>query len=154
MERPADYKYTKTHEWIKVDGDIGTAGLTDYAVEHLSDLVYVELPPVSTAVKQNEAFGEIESVKAVVDLNSPVSGEVTEINEDLPDQLELLSDDTYGAGWRIKIKIENAGELDNLMDLELLAPSKPLPSSVLSRNLHSTDNNRGRTKQLSSHLTL
>lgn len=118
MERPADYKYTKTHEWVKVEGDTGIAGLTDYAVEHLSDLVYIELPPVGTAVKQNEAFGEIESVKAVVDLNSPVSGEVAEINEGLPDQLELLSDDTYGAGWMIKIKIGDAGELDNLMGIE------------------------------------
>jgi glycine cleavage system H protein len=118
VERPAGAKYTKTHEWVKVEGDTGIIGLSDYAVEHLSDLVYVELPPVGTAVKQNEAFGEIESVKAVVDLNSPVSGEVTEINEGLPDQLELLSDDTYGAGWMIKIKISDAGELDNLMDIE------------------------------------
>ena len=74
MDRPADAKYTKTHEWVKVEGDIGLVGLTDYAVEHLSDLVYVELPPVGTQTKQNESFGEIESVKAVIDLNSPVSG--------------------------------------------------------------------------------
>jgi len=118
MERPADAKYTKTHEWVRVEGDIGSVGLTDYAVEHLSDLVYVELPPVGTQTKQNEAFGEIESVKAVVDLNSPVSGEITEINEGLPDQLELLSDDTYGAGWMIKVKISDAAELDSLMNLE------------------------------------
>ena len=108
MERPAEAKYAKTHEWVKVEGDIGMVGLTDYAVEHLSDLVYVELPPVGTAVTQKEAFGEIESVKAVVDLNSPVSGEIVEINEGLPDSLELLSDDTYGAGWMIKVKMSNA----------------------------------------------
>jgi glycine cleavage system H protein len=116
MDRPADARYTKTHEWVKAEGDIGICGLTDYAVEHLSDLVYVELPPVGTQVAQNEAFGEIESVKAVVDLNSPVTGEVVEINEGLPDQLELLSDETYGAGWMIKVKMESAGELGNLMD--------------------------------------
>ena len=118
MERPAEAKYAKTHEWVKVEGDIGMVGLTDYAVEHLSDLVYVELPPVGTAVTQKEAFGEIESVKAVVDLNSPVSGEIVEINEGLPDSLELLSDDTYGAGWMIKVKMSNAGEIENLMGLE------------------------------------
>lgn len=118
MDRPADAKYTKTHEWVKVEGDIATAGITDYAVEHLSDLVYVELPPVGTQVKHNEAFGEIESVKAVIDLNSPVTGEITEINESLPDQLELLSDDTYSAGWMIKIKMSSADELENLMDLD------------------------------------
>jgi len=118
MERPADAKYTKTHEWVKVEGDIATAGITDYAVEHLSDLVYVELPPVGTQVTQNEAFGEIESVKAVIDLNSPVSGEITEINESLPDQLELLSDDTYSAGWMIKVKMSSADELESLMDLD------------------------------------
>ena len=117
MDRPADAKYTKTHEWVKVEGDIGVVGLTDYAVEHLSDLVYVELPPVGTQTTQNEAFGEIESVKAVVDLNSPISGEITEINEGLPDQLELLSDDTFGAGWMIKVKMSDAAELETLMDL-------------------------------------
>jgi len=118
MERPADYRYTKTHEWVKVEGDIGVCGLSDYAVEHLSDLVYVELPPVGTQTSQSEPFGEIESVKAVVDLNAPVSGEVLEINETLPDQLELLSDDTYNAGWMIKVKMSDAGEVEKLMDLE------------------------------------
>lgn len=118
MDRPADAKYTKAHEWVKVEGDVATAGISDYAVEHLSDLVYVELPPLGTLVKQGEAFGEIESVKAVVDLNAPVTGEVVEINESLPDQLELLSDATYTDGWMIKVKMTDAGELDNLLDLE------------------------------------
>ena len=118
MERPADAKYTKTHEWVVVEGDIGVVGITDYAVEHLSDLVYVELPPVGTQAVQGEAFGEIESVKAVIDLNAPVSGEVVEINESLPDQLELLSEETYGAGWMIKIKMSDESQLGNLMDLE------------------------------------
>lgn len=117
MERPADAKYTKTHEWVRVEGEIATVGISDYAVEHLSDLVYVELPPVGTQVKQNEAFGEIESVKAVIDLSAPVSGEVIEINETLPDQLELLSEDTYGPGWMIKVKMSDSGELENLIAL-------------------------------------
>jgi len=118
MDRPTEAKYTKSHEWVKVEGDLGIVGLSDYAVEHLSDLVYVELPAVGTQATQGEAFGEIESVKAVVDLNAPVSGEIVEINETLPDQLELLSDDTFGAGWMAKVKMSDAGELDNLMDLD------------------------------------
>ena len=116
--RPKELKYTKTHEWARVEGDLVWAGLTDYAVEHLSDLVFVELPSVGTAVKQAEAFGEIESVKAVVDLNSPVSGEVMEVNTTLPDNLQTLSEDCYGAGWMIKIKMSNPEELANLMGLE------------------------------------
>ncbi len=118
MDRPADAKYTKTHEWVVVKGDLGIVGITDYAVEHLSDLVYVELPPVGTQVAQGEAFGEIESVKAVIDLSAPVSGEVIEINESLPDQLEVLSDDTYGGGWMIKVKLSGTGDIETLMDLE------------------------------------
>jgi glycine cleavage system H protein len=116
--RPAELKYTKTHEWARVEGDVVWAGITDYAVEHLSDLVYVELPSVGAVVKQAEAFGEIESVKAVIDLNSPVSGEVIEMNSTLPDNLETLSQDCYGAGWMIKIKMSNPKELTNLMNLE------------------------------------
>lgn len=116
--RPAQLKYTKTHEWARVEGNVVWAGLTDYAVEHLSDLVYVELPSVGTVVKQGEAFGEIESVKAVIDLNSPASGEVIEVNVTLPDNLETLSQDCYGAGWMIKIKMSNPEELTNLMNLQ------------------------------------
>jgi len=118
VERPKNALYTKTHEWVIVEGEIGTVGITDYAVEHLSDLVFIDLPTVGSIVKQNEAFGEIESVKAVASLNSPVSGEVIEVNESLPEQLELLSEDTYGAGWMIKVKLSDTSELDSLMDLE------------------------------------
>ena len=118
VERPKNALYTKTHEWVIVEGEIGTVGITDYAVEHLSDLVFIDLPTVGSVVKQNEAFGEIESVKAVASLNSPVSGEVIEVNESLPEQLELLSEDTYGAGWMIKVKLSDTSELDSLMDLE------------------------------------
>jgi len=118
VERPKNALYTKTHEWVIVEGEIGTVGITDYAVEHLSDLVFIDLPTVGSVVKQNEAFGEIESVKAVASLNSPVSGEVVEVNESLPEQLELLSEDTYGEGWMIKVKLSDTSELDSLMDLE------------------------------------
>jgi glycine cleavage system H protein len=118
MKRPADVRYTATHEWARMEGDMAVVGITDYAVEHLSDLVYIELPPAGTQVARDEAFGEIESVKAVVDLNSPVSGEVVEINESLPDQLELLSEDTYGAGWMMKVKVSDESEFARLMDVE------------------------------------
>jgi len=117
-ERPANARYTKTHEWVVVEGDIATVGITDYAVEHLSDLTFIDLPQVGAVVKQFEPFGEIESVKAVEDLTAPVSGEVVEVNETLREQLELLSQDPYNAGWMIKVKIADPAELDKLMDLE------------------------------------
>jgi len=117
-ERPADARYTKTHEWVVVEGDVATVGITDYAVEHLSDLTFIDLPQVGTVVKQFEPFGEIESVKAVEDINAPVSGEVIEVNDALRDQLELLSQDPYGAGWLIKVKIADPAELDKLMSLD------------------------------------
>jgi len=117
-DRPANARYTKTHEWVVVEGDVGTVGITDYAVEHLSDLTFIDLPQVGTVVKQFEPFGEIESVKAVEDLNAPVSGEVIEVNDALRDQLELLSQDPYGAGWLIKVKIADPAELDKLMTLD------------------------------------
>lgn len=117
-ERPADARYTKTHEWVVVEGDVATVGITDYAVEHLSDLTFIDLPQVGTVVKQFEPFGEIESVKAVEDINAPVSGEVIEVNDALRDQLELLSQDPYGAGWLIKVRITDPAELDKLMSLD------------------------------------
>lgn len=117
-KRPSNARYTKTHEWAILEGDVATVGITDYAVEHLSDLTFIDLPQVGTVVKQFEPFGEIESVKAVEDLNSPVSGEVIEVNEELREQLELLSQDPYEAGWMIKVKIADPAELDKLMDLE------------------------------------
>ena len=117
-ERPTNARYTKTHEWVIVEGDVATVGITDYAVEHLSDLTFIDLPQVGTVVKQFEPFGEIESVKAVEDINAPVSGEVIEVNDALRDQLELLSQDPYGAGWMIKVKIADPAELDKLMNLD------------------------------------
>ena len=113
---PKDLKYTKTHEWIKVEKDVGTIGITDFATKQLTDLVYIELPSVGEKLTQSSPFGVIESVKAVFDLNSPVSGEVIEVHEELSQQIDLISKDPYGRGWMIKVKVENPDELNSLMD--------------------------------------
>jgi len=115
---PEDLKYTETHEWIRADKDIGTVGITDFAVKELTDIVYVELPSVGGKVVKGSSFGTIESVKAVSDLNSPVSGQVLEINEELSRKPEIITQDPYTKGWMIKVKIEDLAELDNLMDAE------------------------------------
>lgn len=112
--RPTDRKYLKSHEWSKTEGDFATVGISDFAVSHLSDLVFLDLPRVGSTVTAGEPFGEIESVKAVSDIYSPVSGEVVEINELLPDNLESLNDDAYEAGWMIKVKL--TGESSELME--------------------------------------
>ena len=111
-----DLKYAESHEWVRVDGDTATVGISDFAVKELTDLVYMELPAVGAAVKKGEGFGQVESVKAVSDLYAPVSGEVVEVNEELPDDLGRLSDDPYGSGWVAKIKMAEPAELDQLMD--------------------------------------
>lgn len=112
--RPTDRKYLKSHEWALEKGDTVTVGITDHAVSHLSDLVFLDLPAAGTEVRADETFGEIESVKTVSDLYSPVSGEVVEVNEELPDNLEQLNDDPFGAGWMIVVK--STGLSENLMD--------------------------------------
>lgn len=112
---PENLKYTKTHEWARVEGGVVTVGITDFAAEQLGDIVFVELPAVGTAVSQDTAFGVVESVKAAVDLNSPVSGQVTETNLAVTDELTLISEDPYNKGWMMKIKASDPGELDNLM---------------------------------------
>lgn len=111
-----DRKYTKTHEWVKLENDIAVIGITDFAQEQLSDIVYVDLGSGIRPVKQGEIFGTIEAVKAVSDLYAPVSGEIIEINEKLKDLPDLVNKDPYGAAWMIKIKIANRSELDNLLD--------------------------------------
>lgn len=116
MNIPAELKYTKDHEWAKVDGDVVTVGITDYAQGELGDVVYVDLPPVGTEVSQNESFGSIEAVKAVADMYSPVSGEIIAVNEGISDAPETINQDPYGKGWMVKIRISNADELNNLMD--------------------------------------
>ncbi len=112
---PQDLMYTKKHEWIKVDGDGGTVGITDYAQGELGDIVFVELPKVGTKVEQMKSFGAIEAVKAVVDLYAPVSGEVLETNPELRDKPEVINSDPYGEGWIIKLRIDDSGELENLL---------------------------------------
>ena len=112
--RPNDRRYLKSHEWAKTDGEVATVGITDYAVSHLSDLVFLDLPAIGSDVKAGETFGEIESVKAVSDLYSPVSGEVLEINEELPDNLDRLGDDPFEEAWMIKVQF--TGESPDLLD--------------------------------------
>ncbi len=125
----ADLKFAKTHEWVRSDaGGVVTVGISSYAVEALTDLVFMQLPAVGKRVKAGESFGEIESVKAVSDLYAPVSGEVVEVNAALPGKLETLGEDPYGAGWVVRIKPDNPAELDSLLDraaYESLVGSQP-----------------------------
>jgi glycine cleavage system H protein len=116
MSRPDDRKYTQTHEWVKVDGDVATVGITDFAVQALNDLVFVDLPEVADLTEKGHPFAEVESVKAVADINAPISGEVTEINEDVSENLEKISGDCFGEGWLARVKMSNPGEVDELMD--------------------------------------
>ncbi len=114
--RPNDCKFLKSHEWCKVVDGIATIGITDYAVSHLSDLVFLDLPAKGSSVTIGESFGEIESVKAVSDLYSPVDGRVVEVNAELAHNLEHLADDPYGNGWFVKIAVSDAAGLTKLMD--------------------------------------
>ncbi|MFM9195722.1 MAG: glycine cleavage system protein GcvH [Planctomycetia bacterium] len=125
----ADLKFAKTHEWVRPDaGGVVTVGISSYAVEALTDLVFMQLPPVGKRVKAGEPFGEIESVKAVSDLYAPVSGEVVEVNAALPGKLETLGKDPYGEGWVVRIKPDDPAELDKLLEraaYETLVGSQP-----------------------------
>ena len=118
MASPADRKYTKEHEWVKVDGDVATMGITDFAQDQLGDIVYVDLPEPGTAIKQFEKMGEIESVKAVSDLFAPISGEVIEGNAKIVDKPELVNSDAQGEGWLLKVRLSNASETDALLSAE------------------------------------
>jgi glycine cleavage system H protein len=113
---PTDYRYTKEHEWIKVNGDVGTVGITDYAQHELGDVVFVELPKVGAKFEANRPFGTVESVKAVSEIYCPVSGQVTEVNTALANSPETINKDPHGAAWLIKIKLSRPTELDALMD--------------------------------------
>jgi glycine cleavage system H protein len=115
---PKMLRFAKTHEWAKLDGDVCTVGISKFAVEQLTDVVYIELPDVAEHTFAGEAFGEIESVKAVSDLYAPVNGEVVEINEKLLDDPAGIAKDPYGNGWLVKIKAEPGATLDDLMTLE------------------------------------
>jgi glycine cleavage system H protein len=112
---PEDLKYTKNHSWVKVEGENGRVGLTNYAQEQLSDIVTVELPEVGKEITSMNPFGSIESVKATMDLITPVSGEVIEINESLTDQPEKVNEDPYGQGWMILVKLKDPGEINSLL---------------------------------------
>jgi len=113
---PADYRYTKDHEWIKADGAVGTVGITDYAQAELGDVVFVELPKVGAQVKTGQSFGTVESVKAVSEIYSPVGGEVIETNGLLADSPEKINQDPHGVAWLVKIRLANPKEISALMD--------------------------------------
>lgn len=113
---PAEYRYTKEHEWIKIDGSVGTIGITDYAQQELGDVVFAELPKVGAQVKAGQSFGTIESVKAVSEIYTPVSGEIAEINSALVDAPEKINKDPHGSAWLVKIRLSDPKEAANLMD--------------------------------------
>lgn len=115
LEYKDDVKYTKEHEWVKLEGDVATVGITDYAQRQLGDVVFVELPEAGTQVEQMKPFGVIEAVKAVSDIFSPVTGEVTEVNSTLQSESNLINSDPYGEGWIIKVKVKDTKELDDLL---------------------------------------
>jgi glycine cleavage system H protein len=115
---PADLRYSKEHEWVKAEGKRGRIGLTHHAQKALGDVVFVELPKIGRALKQMEAFGVVESVKAVSDVYSPVSGAVAEVNATLETKPELINQDCYGGGWIIVVEMADPKELDNLMDVK------------------------------------
>jgi len=115
MEFPDDLKYTKEHEWARIDGTRVVVGITDFAQEELGDVVFVELPEIGTSVEAEGAFGVVESVKAVSDLFSPISGTIVDVNRVLEDQPELVNDSPYGDGWMIVIEASNTAELDGLL---------------------------------------
>ncbi len=112
----ASFKFTKEHEWVKLDGDIATIGISDYAQKELGDVVYIEIPAVGDALAKGDVCSNIESVKAVNDIYTPVSGKIIEVNTDLENSPEKINKDPYNEGWILKIKIENKNDLDELMD--------------------------------------
>ncbi|MFB2978331.1 glycine cleavage system protein GcvH [Microseira sp. BLCC-F43] len=115
FEYPDDLKYLDTHEFVRLDGDIATVGITAFAVDQLGDIVFLELPEIGAALSKGESFGTIESVKAVEDLNSGISGTVVERNEAMIESPEQIGEDPYGEGWLLKVRIDDAGELDDAL---------------------------------------
>jgi len=112
---PEDFRYTKEHEWVHVEGDTAAVGITDHAQSELGDIVYVDLPKVGTRLEQGASLGSVESVKAVSDIYAPVSGEVTEVNATLAEKPESLNRDPHGAAWLVKVKLANAAEVEGLL---------------------------------------
>ena len=118
MNIPAELKYTKDHEWVSIEGDVATVGITDFAQGELGDIVYVEVETLDETLDQEEVFGTVEAVKTVSDLFMPLSGEIIEFNESLETEPEQVNQDPYGAGWMIKIQLSDTAQLDELLDAE------------------------------------
>lgn len=116
MAYPANFRYTKEHEWVNVEGGVATIGITDYAQSELGDVVFVELPKVGAKLETGKSFGNVESVKAVSEIYAPAAGQVTAVNTELVNKPELLNSDPHGAGWLIKVKLANAAEISGLLD--------------------------------------
>lgn len=118
MEFPEEVKYTEEHEWVMVEGDVVTIGITDFAQDQLGDVVFVELPEVGEQLQSGKPFGVVESVKAVSDVYAPITGEVVEVNDNLPDDPEMINKSPYDEGWMLKIRLSDSTELDELMDVD------------------------------------
>jgi glycine cleavage system H protein len=118
MNIPSELKYTKDHEWIKIDGDVATIGITDFAQSELGDIVYVEVETLDETLDQEEVFGTVEAVKTVSDLFLPLTGEITDFNEKLEDEPELVNSDPYGDGWMIKMKFTDASQVEGLLSAD------------------------------------
>jgi glycine cleavage system H protein len=118
MNIPSNLKYTKDHEWVLIEGDVATVGITDFAQKELGDIVYVEVETLDQTLDKDEVFGTVEAVKTVSDLFLPLTGEIFEFNDDLERNPEAVNSDPYGKGWMIKVKISNAAEVDNLLSSE------------------------------------
>lgn len=118
MNIPQDLKYTKDHEWVRVEGDVATIGITDFAQGELGDIVFVEVETEGETLDKEETFGSVEAVKTVSDLFMPISGEITEFNEEVESNPEIVNEDPYGKGWMVKVKISDTSELDDLLDAE------------------------------------
>lgn len=118
MNIPGNLKYTKEHEWVKIEGDVATVGITDFAQGELGDVVFVEIETQGETMDSGETLGTIEAVKTVSDIFMPVSGEITEVNEKLEEKPEIVNSDPYGEGWMVKIKMSDASEADNLMSAD------------------------------------
>ncbi len=116
MNIPAELKYTKDHEWVKLEGDVATIGITEFAQSELGDIVYVEIETVGETLAQEEVFGSVEAVKTVSDLFLPMSGEIIEFNEELEGNPELVNSDPYGAGWMVKVRVSDASQFEGLLD--------------------------------------
>jgi glycine cleavage system H protein len=118
LPSPGDLRYTKEHEWVRVESDVGTVGITDYAQDQLGDIVFVDLPAPGAPVSQMQKFGEIESVKAVSELYSPVTGQVVEANGALANSPELVNDSPYGEGWMLRVRLSDPGEIEKLLSAQ------------------------------------